>query len=101
MNEPIKNAAKILKALTNETRIRIIDNIRSKGRMSVGDITVSLEMDQSAVSQHLKLLLDAGVMKYKRVGKVHYYSLCDERINAITDLCLNISQVKEKELKPY
>jgi ArsR family transcriptional regulator len=64
------------KAISDETRIRII-NILSFGAFNVNEITEILEMGQSRVSRHLKILTDANLLKSEREGTWVYYSLQD------------------------
>ncbi len=70
-----KRMAEICKALGDPTRLKIIKLCSSKGRMlCVGSIAHELGITQPAVSQHLKVLRNAGIMEGQRKGfHVHYY----------------------------
>ena len=74
LEENIANAAKALKALGHPTRLDIIISLENY-EMSVGTLSDILEIDQSTVSKHLKILLDAGVLKLRRDGRAHFYQL--------------------------
>jgi len=67
-----RHLARILKALSVETRVRIIQLL--KGRvLCVGALAARLDVTQGAVSQHLRILRDAGlVIDEKRGYFVHY-----------------------------
>jgi ArsR family transcriptional regulator, lead/cadmium/zinc/bismuth-responsive transcriptional repressor len=56
--------------------------------MCVCDLTVLLGMNQSAVSHQLKLLRQSKLVRFRRDGKVIYYSLDDGHIKGIFDLGL-------------
>ena len=51
--------------------------------MCVCDIAALLSMTQSAISHQLKILKQAKLVKYRREGKVIFYSLADSHIEAI------------------
>ncbi len=67
-----RHLARILKALSVATRVRIIQLL--KGRvLCVGALAARLDVTQGAVSQHLRILRDAGlVVDEKRGYFVHY-----------------------------
>ena len=96
----MKEAAELFKILSVDKRIEIIELLK-KGDTSVNAMAEALGITQSAVSQHLRVLKAAGVVKNKRQGYWIYYSLnkdvlekCRQRLNRIcTCGCLG-GQVK-------
>ena len=64
-------------ALSDETRLRIIDMLR-KGERCVCDLTAALDAGQSRLSFHLKVLKDAGLVTDRRDGRWSYYALNPE-----------------------
>jgi DNA-binding transcriptional ArsR family regulator len=74
--------AEFLKVFGDSTRLKII-NALMVSEMCVCDISAVTKMNSSAISHHLKILRDARVVKYRRQGKVVYYSICDEHIELI------------------
>lgn len=64
------------------TRVRIITAL-SIAEMCVTDLSTVLELNQTTVSHQLKLLRDAGMVSYRRNGKIIYYSAANEHINNI------------------
>jgi ubiquinone/menaquinone biosynthesis C-methylase UbiE/predicted transcriptional regulator len=62
------------KSVSDETRVRIL-HILSYGDFSVNEIVDILEMGQSSVSRHLKILTSAGFLNARREGSWVYYSL--------------------------
>ena len=73
----IENAAKILKALSNERRLMIVC-ILYKGEESVGALEEIVSLSQSALSQHLARLRRDGIVKTRRDAQTIYYSLKSE-----------------------
>lgn len=62
----------ILKALSHPARIEIIDRLKRNG-CNVSEVQKNLGLPQSTISQHLKILKNAGIIKSKRKGtKVCY-----------------------------
>jgi ArsR family transcriptional regulator len=65
-----------LKALADPTRLRLIA-LLAHGEFTVQELTAMLEMGQSRISRHLKILSDAGILTVKRQGTWGYYALGD------------------------
>lgn len=61
------------KALADETRLRLL-GILSHHELNVGEIVQALDMGQSRISRHLKILMDAGFVVCKRNGLWAFYS---------------------------
>ncbi len=66
---------KSISALNDETRVLILRFIDVHGECCVCDLQVSLEMIQSRLSRHLKILKDAGFLRVERKGTWAYYSI--------------------------
>lgn len=102
----MKEAAELFKILSVEKRIEIIEELK-KETMCVNALAKALEITQSAVSQHLRVLKGAGLVKDKRRGYWVYYSLnrdtlekCRQRLNRICACgCLGRQAVIEGALK--
>ena len=75
MKDELNNMAKVFKALGEPTRLKIIKILASEGGyFCVGAMAERLGVSQPAVSQHLKILKEAGILDSKRVGfHVHYF----------------------------
>ena len=66
---------KSVSALNDETRIILLRFIDEHGECCVCDLQNSLEMIQSRLSRHLKILKDAGFLRVERKGTWAYYSV--------------------------
>ena len=69
-----KKQARVLKALANESRLKIVDRL-SRGQCSVGELTDLVGSDRSTVSKHLAVLRMHGIVHDRREGNVVYYTL--------------------------
>ena len=65
---------KVLNALGDPTRRAVVEILRRKGA-SVGEITAYLSVSRSAVSQHLKVLLEAGLAQFRAEGTRRVYKV--------------------------
>lgn len=67
-------AAALLKALANENRLMILCTLMS-GEMSVSDLNAVVPLSQSALSQHLAGLREAGLVTTRKESQTVYYRL--------------------------
>ena len=72
--------AEFFSMFSDETRIKIISAL-SVSELSVNDIANILKLNQTTVSHQLKLLKSVGAVKFRRDGKIIYYSIADKQIN--------------------
>ena len=80
--------AERLKALGHPVRLAIIQALARHTPCSCGDFCDSLPLAQSTISQHLKILKDAGLIRLMREGTRSRYSL-DRQALAETNCCLD------------
>ena len=78
----IRRTGDFFKVLGEPTRIKII-NALFYSEMCVCDIAAVMNMKQSAVSHQLKILKQANLVRYRKDGKIVYYSLCDEHVKLV------------------
>jgi ArsR family transcriptional regulator len=81
-NAKLQKMAELFKVLGDPTRLKII-NALILAEMCVCDIAALLDMTQPAISHHLKVLRQTQLVKYRREGKVVYYSLDDEHVHNV------------------
>ena len=86
--EELYDLAELFKVFGDTTRIKIICAL-FESEMCVCDLSCLLNMTQSAISHQLRVLKSARLVKFRREGKVVYYSLDDEHIKHIYDAGLN------------
>lgn len=81
-NNTFMELSEIFKIFGDFTRIKILYAL-FKSSMCVCDIAVLLNMTKSSISHQLRLLKQAKLVKYEKVGRVVYYSLDDEHVKSI------------------
>ena len=74
--ESAGRAAAMLRLLGNEKRLMILCQL-ADGELSVGQIQTRVELSQSALSQHLALLRQQGVVSTRRDGQTIFYAVTD------------------------
>lgn len=78
----LHQVADIFATLGDPTRAKIVIAL-SKAELCVCDLAVLLGMTISAVSHQLRLLRHLGLVKYRKVGRLAYYSLDDEHASEL------------------
>jgi DNA-binding transcriptional ArsR family regulator len=71
----------MLKVLAVETRVKIIDILKTQGPLGAKEIARQLKITPAAVSQHLKILRQAGLLRRERQGYWIPYSLNEEALD--------------------
>jgi ArsR family transcriptional regulator len=74
--ESAGRAAALLRLLSNEKRLMVLCQL-ADGELSVGEIQSRVGLSQSALSQHLALLRDEGVVATRRESQTIYYRVAD------------------------
>ncbi len=69
--------AKVFETLSDATRRRIVEVLRA-GELSVGDIVAAVDIHQSGVSRHLRILSEAGFVRVRSDRQWRLYSLRPE-----------------------
>ena len=76
------NAASALRALGDDTRRQIFDGLAT-GPRSVSDIAAGLSVTRPAVSQHLKVLTEAGLITGRAEGRTRIYQIDPNGLAAV------------------
>lgn len=80
--EQLYDLADFFKVFGDTTRVKIIYALL-KEEMCVCDISMLLGMNQSAISHQLRILRQARIVKFRKEGRIVYYSLDDEHVKDI------------------
>jgi ArsR family transcriptional regulator, arsenate/arsenite/antimonite-responsive transcriptional repressor len=79
--------ARLLKALADSTRLRILSLLsRYEGEVCVFEIVESFALEQPTISHHLRVLRDAGVVDCRKKGLWAYYYVRREALKRAQDL---------------
>ncbi len=102
----ILSQAEMFKVLGVENRIQIIDLLKKNGPLGVNELSETLKITPSAVSQHLKTLRHAGLVRSERKGYWIPYKINEEALEQCHDLlskvcscgCKGTGKIREGEL---
>ncbi len=86
-NERVEMLSELFKLFGDPSRLRII-HILMHQELCVADLAILVNMQQPAVSQQLKLLRIARLVKYRKEGKTIYYALDDKHVSEIFKVAL-------------
>ena len=77
-----RSVAETMQALAAPSRVRILSRLAA-GPCSVGELARDVSMEQSAVSQQLRVLRHLGLVARERAGRQVIYTLHDEHVRAL------------------
>lgn len=89
----VARAAELFHALSDETRLAIIDMLRS-GERCVCDLQSDLDAAQSRLSFHLRVLRDAGIVTDRKEGRWSYYRIAPGAMSEVHDLAVALQPSK-------
>ena len=75
--------SEVFETLADPTRRRIVEELLRRGERQVNDIVVAMDIHQSGVSRHLRILSDAGFVQMRPDGQRRLYSLRPEPFQAL------------------
>lgn len=76
----------LFRLLGDTNRTRILYALLEVGELCVCDIAATIEAPETSVSQALRLLRTAGVVRNRRSGRIIYYSIDDAHVRMLLDL---------------
>jgi ArsR family transcriptional regulator len=85
VEEEVYDLAELFKMLSDPTRVKILYSIL-ENEINVSDITEIVGSTQSAVSHQLRVLKQARLVKYRKLGKSVIYSVSDEHVATILSM---------------
>lgn len=83
------DAAALLKAMSNPHRLIILCRLGAS-EASVGELLVDSGLSQSALSQHLAVLRQKGLVETRRESQTIYYTLADPAVRQIIETLMKI-----------
>ena len=95
----LKKVTKILKALADESRIRMLALLKERNGLCVCEITEIIGLSQPTISSHLKKLQDAEIITYSKDGLWVNYSLdenMEEEVKQLLDSMVQILSEDER-----
>jgi ArsR family transcriptional regulator, lead/cadmium/zinc/bismuth-responsive transcriptional repressor len=89
-------AARIFKALSDETRIKIAYSLYLESELCVCDVAAIVGSSTATASHHLRLLKNLGLAKYRKDGKLVFYSLVDDHVKQLIHLAFEHQKEMER-----
>lgn len=88
----VQQAADYFRILSDPTRLNLIHLVACQGEdFCVGEMAEKLEITPSAVSQHLRLLRGAGIVRSERRGNKMFYYIVEEKIQELVPMCQDLT----------
>ncbi len=95
MEERFELIADVYKALGDKTRLHILALLRH-GELCVCELVGALNMSQPSISQHLRKLKQAGLLKERKTAQWVYYSLDLNKVTLLADIVYALPNVAEE-----
>lgn len=95
--EDISSVVLLFKALADENRAKIAYSLCQDEELCVCDIANIIGASVATTSHHLRTLYKQGIVKYRKEGKLTFYSLDDDHIKQL----IMIALVHDKEVKVH
>jgi DNA-binding transcriptional ArsR family regulator len=76
--------ARIFKALSHPARIAIVDNLLKNDSLNSKELCSKIDLAQSTISEHLKILYDAGIIGCIDVGNSSYFQILNKALDKMT-----------------
>lgn len=88
----------VFAAVGDPTRRRVLD-LLTRGELPVRRIAAPFTMSRPAISQHLRILLDARLVQVRRDGREHYYRLHARPLRRVYDWVSHYERFWQGKLK--
>lgn len=93
----------IMKALGDETRIRVLNLLINKGPMTISDLEHILDFSQTKTSRHITYLKNSGMLSFVKLDQWVLYFIKDEVFDVINQFIefVEKDQLLEKDIQTY
>lgn len=81
----MKDLRTVFAALSDETRFHIVERLMKDGELPAGDLVSKSEISGPAISRHLKVLREAGLVQQRAEGTKRLYAVRPEALKSISD----------------
>jgi ArsR family transcriptional regulator len=75
--------AALLRELANDRRLLILCSLVEVGEATVGSLAETVDLSQSALSQHLARLREEGIVAFRREAQTLWYRIADPRVETL------------------
>jgi len=80
------SVAKIFKALADDTRVKVAYALSQEEELCVCDVANIVGCTMATASHHLRLLRNMGLAKYRKDGRLVFYSLDDDHVKQLIQI---------------
>lgn len=87
-NVNTRDIARMFKALSDDTRMKIIYALCQEDELCVCDVAHVIGSTVATASHHLRLLKQMGLAKYRKEGKMVFYSIDDDHVRQLIDIAM-------------
>jgi ArsR family transcriptional regulator, virulence genes transcriptional regulator len=87
--------ASIMRSLAHPKRLMVLCTLVERGESRVGDLATQVGLSQSALSQHLAIMREEGLVTFRREAQVLHYRIADPRIEALLAALYQLYCVKD------
>ncbi|MDR6121638.1 DNA-binding transcriptional ArsR family regulator [Bacillus sp. SLBN-46] len=87
-DQHITEVTKIFKALSDENRLKIAYALTLEEELCVCDVAHIVGATTATASHHLRHLKNMGLAKYRKEGKLVYYSLDDDHVKQLIHIAI-------------
>ena len=87
MNRDLEKTAKVFKAFSVTIRLEILDLLKN-GEKCACDLLEKLDLTQSGLSYHMKILIESGIVTAREDGKWVYYTISEQGRQEIIEMFL-------------
>jgi len=91
------SVSKMFKALADDTRVKIAFALGEEEELCVCDVANIVGCTNATASHHLRLLRNLGLAKYRKEGKLVFYSLDDDHVKQL----INLAFTHEQEVRGH
>lgn len=90
LQEKAAEAARLLRLLANENRLLLLCHLMAEGEMGVGALAETLGLSQPALSQHLAMLREDGLVATRRDAQSIFYRVADPKVGRVLEVLRDI-----------
>jgi ArsR family transcriptional regulator len=95
----LKKSVEVLRAISHKMRMNILNLLIDNGELHVQEIYNRLNLDQSIVSQQLRILKDVALVNNRRDGKQIYYTANLDNIRCVKEAVDKFDDISKERLK--
>ena len=94
-----RDLVQLFKLLGDDTRVRVLHYLTQREEINVRTLCKLLGESHPAVSRHLALLKEDGIIACRKAGKHNYYHIVPKRLQAYLDLIFGASRGETKKVR--